>query len=123
MKQIFEKKKQNLRGSITYGSGSRKKNRGSGNRGGVGKAGIWGHKKSSKKKYEEIAKEAKIIARKKARRKEEVTFGFLNSNKYIKRLEKRNIFVDQELKIIENKGIPLSGRNKKYLEAKGYIIK
>ena len=114
----YEKKKKNRLGSITYGSGSRKKNRGSGNRGGCGKGGIWDHKKGLVLKLKKEEKIKRIKIRKKERRKE-IDPRFLSSLKYRLRMEKRNIFI----RGVQIQVPPFSRiSNRKFLEKIGYII-
>lgn len=100
-KGVFEKgKRSSKRGTITYGSGSRKKNRGSGNRGGVGNAGIWDHKKGSAAKINEIRKQKTRETKKKIKRSLVITPEFLSSKKYCKRLLLKRIFIDTKTKEI-----------------------
>ena len=117
--KIYEKKpKKSLRGSITYGSGSRKKNRGSGNRGGKGNSGIWDHNKSRKKKIEKDRRRDRIKKRKK---KKILRVGFLSSNKYLLKLQKRGIFIkDGKIFSLKHKKDLL--KNQKFLNKLGYKL-
>ena len=120
---MYQKKKQNKRGSTTYGSGSRKKNRGSGNTGGVGKGGIWDHKKGSAKFYKKIEKINRVKIRKKNKRKTEILTKYLSSIKYIRKLEKKNCLVDsstKEITILKNCKLKY---NLNFFQKIGYKIK
>jgi len=119
--KIYQKKKQNKRGSTTYGSGSRKKNRGSGNTGGVGKGGIWDHKKGSLKRYLEIDK-VKRIQRRKKDRKESLVPQYLSSLKYIKRVAKKGCLINsynKQITILRTSSISFK---KSFIEKIGYKI-
>lgn len=120
MRSVFEKKKRNYSGSITYGSGSRKKNRGSGNSGGVGKGGLWDHKKGLAAKIRKTLRRNRIKTRKKLKRQKEIIPGFLNSKKYLLRLAKRGISVDPSKKIIKNSNLLTTSSRVKLLKKKGY---
>ena len=99
-KKIYEKKKRNLRGSLTYGSGSHKKNRGSGNTGGVGKGGIWDHKKGSAKYYQKIRATSRIQRRKKKQKLTELVTRFISSKKYVKKMVEKGCIIDNLKKLI-----------------------
>jgi len=119
---MYQRKKQNKRGSITYGSGSRKKNRGSGNTGGVGKAGIWDHKKGCQKYYANLKKHKRVILRRKIKRKTFIVPNYLVSQKYRLRLEKKKCFVNPSTKeIILGLACKLS-YSEAFLKRLGYTI-